>query len=110
MQWSNSHAQYLEGSKEMALNRIYVKQEEIARSMYKRRKERGFDTEDLMRLHWERQGKRAKEWSREIIKRMIRADVVEAFKPDRDQATDGDMRRVMYRFTEETLRKWNLHA
>lgn len=89
----------------MPLNRIYVTQEEIARSMYRRRKEDAFTTEDVMRLHWDRQGARAIDWARTIIKRMRAAGIVEAYKPTKALA---DGRRVLYRFTPEALAGWGL--
>lgn len=91
------------------LNRIYVRQEDIASSLYKRRKERSFTTEDVMRLHWDRQGAKAIAWAREIIKRMLKAGVIESFKPDdKMHAVEGDNRRVLYRFTEERLKELGL--
>ena len=88
------------------LNRIYVTQEEIARSMYRRQKERAFTTDDLMRLHWDRQGARAKAWSREIIKRMRKIGRVVTMVPE--EGVEGDKRRVLYAFTNDTLKQWGL--
>lgn len=78
--------------------------------MYKRRKELCFTTEDLMRMHWNRQGQVALAWAREIIKRMLKAGVIEAYKPDppTNPAEKFDRRRRLYRFTEEKLKQWNL--
>ena len=90
------------------LNRIYVKNRDIAESMYRRQKERRFTTEDVMRLHWDRQGKGAKAWARERIKRMRVAGYIESFVPE-GMPPDGDGRRVLYRFTEGILKEWNLH-
>ena len=91
----------------MALNRVYIKQEEIARSMYRRRKEDGFTTDDLMRLHWDRQGARAKAWAREIIKRMRKQGRIVTVTTE--DGVEGDRRKVLYAFTPETLKRWGLH-
>jgi hypothetical protein len=91
------------------LNRIYIRHEDIARSLYKRRKELQFTTEDVMRLHWDRQGKRAKDWARKTIKRMRAEGTVEAMKPDSNmQAPNGDGRCCWYRITETAFKTWNL--
>jgi len=90
----------------MPLNRIYVTREEIARSMYRRRLERGFTTDDLMRLHWDRQGKRAKAWAREMIKRMRADGVIVATAPE--EGVEGDKRKKLYAFTDEQLAAWGL--
>jgi hypothetical protein len=90
----------------VALNRIYITQEEIARSMYRRRKEDGFTTDDLMRLHWERQGKRAKAWAREIIKRMRKQGRIVTVASE--EGVEGDRRKVLYAFTHDVLKQWGL--
>lgn len=95
------------------LNRIYITERMMAESLYKRSKERGFTTEDLMRMHWDRQGKRALAWARERIKRMKKAKVIETIEATKDpkdnDVPEGDKRRRYYRFAEEKLIEWNLN-
>lgn len=85
------------------LNRIYIRTRDIAESMYKRSKERGFTTEDVMRLHWNRQGHDAIEWARLRVKRLRAQGVIEHV-----DAELADKRRVLYRFTEAVLQQWGL--
>ena len=95
------------------LNRMYITKRMIAESLYKRSKERKFTTEDLMRMHWDRQGYRALAWARERIKRMRRVNIIVTVEPTKDPRAndlpDGDKRRRYYTFTEEKLKEWNLH-
>lgn len=88
-----------------SLNRIYIRQADIAMSMYKRSKEYGFTTEDVMRLHWDRSGNRALEWARVIIKRMRNDGIVVVL----DDSTLSDKRRRLYRFTKEALETWGIY-
>lgn len=90
------------------MNRIYVKSEEVAKSMYRRKKERCFTTEDVMRLHWNRQGHDALEWARLRIKRLREDGLVENLTKEEALAHTGDKRRVLYRFTEAALQQWGL--
>lgn len=89
------------------LNRIYIRHEDIGISMYKRRKERGFFTVDLMRMHWDRQGTRAMGWAIRTITFMRTKGILESFIPP-VHLTNGDKRLRMYRFTEAQLKEWNL--
>ncbi len=94
------------------LNRIYITERMLAESLYKRSKERSFTTEDVMRVHWERQGSRALAWARERIKRMKKAEVILTIEPKDPRLNDvpqGDGRRRFYTFTEAKLVEWNLH-
>lgn len=86
------------------MNRIYIRTRALAESLYRRSKERRFTTEDVMRLHWDRQGASAKAWARERVKRLRAAGMIEAFV-DEDEP---DKRRVFYTFTEEALKQWGL--
>lgn len=87
------------------LNRIYVTDASLITSLYKRTKERGFTTEDVMRLHWDRQGKRALEWARLRIKRMRAAGYIEVI----EEAYEGDKRRKLYGVTVSYLQDLGLH-
>lgn len=88
------------------LNRIYIRDYELAVSLYRRRKERCFTTEDVMRLHWNRQGAAALAWARLRIVRMREKGIVESFVPD----DETDKRRRAYTFTDEQLEEWNLDS
>lgn len=91
------------------LNRIYIKDDDLITSLYRRGKEQGFTTEDVMRLHWDRQGEAALEWARLRIKRMRANGAVEAFDPPEDSPLAGDQRRKLYRVTEAKLRELGWH-
>jgi len=90
------------------LNRIYITNKALTESLYKRSKELCFTTEDVMRLHWERQGARALSWARDRIKRLRKLGVIDTLVPDPRVPYDGDHRRVRYRLKEEALKEWGL--
>lgn len=91
------------------LNRIYIRHEDIALSLYKRGKELSFGTEDVMRLHWDRQGARAKKWAWHTIKLMREKGRVEALDVDPRNPPQGDGRQSLYRITDEFLKACNLY-
>lgn len=90
------------------LNRIYIRLEDVGISMYKRQKERGFFVEDLMRMHWDRQGTRAIFWARRRIEHMKKIGILVSIPPP-DALINRKMRhRRMYCFTDAILKEWNL--
>lgn len=90
-------------AKPQRLNRIYIRRRDIAMSLYRRNKELCFRSEDVMRLHWDRQGPRAREWARTMIKRMRNDGVVVSLHAD-----PTNKRVMLYRFTDQALRGWHL--
>ena len=88
------------------MNRKYVTDEEVARSMYRRRKEHGFTTEELSLCHKHFRGPGALAWAREKIKRMLRKKIITSTPDTTEQY--GDKRRKLYGFTEEALTQWRL--
>ena len=92
------------------LNRIYIRHQDLARSLFRRRKELGFTSTDVMRCHWNRQGPRARAWAQEKIVRMRKDGIIETCRPLEGVAPpEGDRRMRWYRFTAAFLREYNLN-
>lgn len=93
------------------LNRIWIRTEQLARSLYRRRKERCFMTEDVMRLHWERQGARARRWAVQTIYVLRKNGIVRNLtREEYPPHFPGEYRRnrVWYSFCEHKLKEWGL--
>lgn len=85
--------------------RIYIRRKHIAESLYRRSKEYLFTSDDVMRLHWDRQGPRAKRWAMRVINDMRRDGQVVRLDA---KYLSPNKKTAFYRMTNEALREWEI--
>lgn len=86
-------------------NRIYIRRKHIAESLYRRSKEYLFTSDDVMRLHFSRHGKRAKRWAMRVINDMRRDGEVVRLDA---KYLNPNKTVAYYRLTNDALRKWDI--
>ncbi len=92
------------------LNRIYITDQMIFESLYKRSMEHKFTRSDLMRLHWDRRGKRAARWAQDRIEILLKAGSIERVPFNgMEEAPYFNPRRRWFRVSEAKLKEFDLY-